>query len=75
MGNITLTCKTAEYEAVKHELLGDYFQEKVERGEISFFRALLAEHKIAQDVAESEKDMLAGRYEAITPEFLEQLKR
>lgn len=75
MKNITLTFDAAEYEEAKHELLGEYFQKKVERGEISFLRALLIEHKIAKDVEQSENDIVAGRYKPLTAELLTELKQ
>lgn len=59
----------------QEELLGEYFLDKVQQGEIDFFEALIEERKIMESVYAARLDHIEGHTQTASPEFLTQLKR
>lgn len=73
---ITVEFDSADYTQAKHELLGDYFYEKVDSGEMTLLQALLAQKKATQAAERAKLAHANGEcVEANDEDFFERLKQ
>lgn len=63
-----------DFAAIQEATLGEYFLEKVQRGEMHFLDALREEQRIMQDVAEAENDYAQGHYKTLIPNYIDDIK-
>lgn len=62
-------------EQAKSDLLGEYFAEKVEKGEIGLFEAIREEQKIMESFRAAKRDYEMGNTHELTPQLLSELQR
>lgn len=64
-----------DYFAIQSEILGEYFLQKVQRGEMSFLEAVRTEKKIMNDVTQARQDYEEGQYVAYQPNYVNEIKQ
>lgn len=64
-----------DFFAIQSEVLGEYYLEKVQTGEMSFLEAVRAEKKVLDDVAQAKADYEAGEYFDYHPNYLADIKQ
>lgn len=73
--DIAVMFSNRQVERAKKTLLGEYFLEKVESGELDIFQALEAQAQILANVEQAEKDFAEGNCVKATPEMFEKIRK
>lgn len=71
---IAVMFSNSKVERAKKALLGEYFLEKVESGELDIFEALEAQAQILADVEQADKDFAAGKCVKASPKMFEAIR-
>ncbi len=64
-----------DFFALQNEVLGEYYLEKVQTGEMSLLEAVRAEKKILDDVVQAKQDYDSGNYFEYHPNYADDIKQ